>query len=356
MSTQVQFPVRSGFYKTLRQRVRSELEQAGLSERDAWQMYAKTAFIVTLATVSYIQLVFVASTLTEALIWGFLLAQSHVMIGFDVMHDGGHGAYSRHRWVNAFMGHLLDLIGGNQRLWHFKHNIRHHTYTNIDGLDEDLETGGILRLSPGQPRKWWHRAQAWYAFPVYALLSLYWVFFSDFKEYLTRRVGQLPIDPPTMKDRLIFWGGKAFYFGYALVLPSFFHPFTHVLAAFVGIHVVLGFSLALVFQLAHTVEETDFPEPDAGAMPDEWAVHQLRTTADFARHNPLVSFYVGGLNFQVEHHLFSKICHVRYPRISRVVKETCQEYGVPYHESPSVLAAIRSHLRFLHTLGQPERA
>ncbi len=354
-SPSIQFPVRGSFHKTVRTRVRDYIAGQGQTERDLPQMYLKTAFIVSLSVVSYVMLVFFSSSLQAALLWGFLLAQGHIMIGFCVMHDGGHGGYSSNPRVNNVMGYMLDMIGGSQWLWNHKHNVLHHTYTNIDDLDDDIHAAPMLRLSPVQDRKPWHRYQAWYALPLYSLLSLYWVFYSDFSEYFGGKIGDYEFPKPKTRDKVVFWGGKAFYFTYALVVPMLLHHPLHVLAGFVGVHMILGFTLSLVFQLAHTVELAEFPEPGPdGTVGDEWAVHQMKTTANFARRNPLVNFYVGGLNFQVEHHLFSKICHIHYPAISRIVKETAEEFGVPYNEYPSVMAAIKSHLSFLNQMGQPQ--
>ena len=358
MSQRIRFPNRNEFRTVLNNRVESYFRDNNLHKRDLWQMYMKTAIILTLGIVSYSILVFHTETLLAAVFWGFLLAQSHVLVGFCVMHDGGHRGYSSKTWVNTLMGLMLDLVGGNQRLWNIKHAMLHHTYTNIDALDEDLHSGGVLRLCPQQERRPWHRFQAWYALPSYSLLSIYWILFSDFKEHLSCRVGDYRIPKPTPVENLTFWGGKILYFSYALLLPLSLHPGAHVLIAFVGVQMILGFTLSIVFQLAHTVEGVAFPEPDSetGVIEEDWTIHQIQTTVDFARDNGFVNWYVGGLNFQVEHHLYSKICHIHYPEIAEIVKATCEEYKVPYLEYPTVTEAVRSHLRFLDRMGKASPA
>lgn len=357
MSHSIHFPVRSPFTNELRKRVSEHLENQGKPERDLWQMYAKSAFIIGLSITSYVMLVFHSDTLLEAIFWGFLLAQGHTMVGFDVMHDAGHKGYSNNQKVNWFMSHMLDAVGGSQWLWNQKHNILHHTFTNIEELDDDTHSGSVFRLTPNQEHKWWHRYQNWYALPLYSLLSLYWIFFSDFKEFLQGKIGVYDLPKPKRSDKIMFWGGKVFYVGYALILPMFFHPVAHVLLAFVGVHLILGFTLSLVFQLAHIVDNAEFPRPaENGAMADEWTIHQMKTTVNFARTNRFINFYVGGLNFQAEHHLFSRICHLHYPDISNVVKQTCKEYGVPYKEFPTLGSAISSHLKHLKELGRPGSA
>ena len=138
------------------------------------------------------------------------------------------------------------------------------------------------------------------------------------------------------------------------MLPLFFHPLLHVLIAFVGIHLVLGFTLSIVFQLAHTVEGNTFPAPhkETGNIENEWAIHQVETTANFAPRNKLAAWYQGGLNFQIEHHLFSNICHIHYPAISKIVEETCHELGISYVSYPTVRSAISGHYRFLREMGK----
>jgi linoleoyl-CoA desaturase len=130
--------------------------------------------------------------------------------------------------------------------------------------------------------------------------------------------------------------------------------FTTWLIGYLVFGIVTGLVISIVFQLAHTVEHTHFPMPDedTGRMEDEWAIHQLKTTANFAPRNKLISWYVGGLNFQVEHHLFPKISHVHYPQISRIIKQTCQEFGVPYIEYPKMRYAVASHIAFLKEMGR----
>ena len=239
-------------------------------------------------------------------------------------------------------------------MWRHKHNRLHHTYTNLHTLDDDLDASGLLRLSPAQPWRPWHRFQHGYAVVVYSLLTLSWVTVKDWRQLLSGRIGSYTLPPPTVADVSVFVVTKLGYFGYALVLPSFFHPWQHVLLAFVAVHLVLGLTLSLVFQLAHIVERTSFPTPEAhtGLMATEWAQHEVATTANFAPQNPLVTWYVGGLNLQIEHHLFPRICHIHYPALSPIVAAACDEFALPYVCYPTVRSAVAAHYRFLKTLGR----
>ncbi len=350
----VRFPARLGFRKLIKQRVEQYFTEHRLARTGDWRMFAKTGLVLAWLISSYVALVFFASTPIIAVLSALALAQGFVLVGFNIMHDANHGGYSGNRKLNRVMGFTLDLIGGSNMLWRQKHNILHHTYTNIHELDDDLDSNGLLRLSPEQEWRPWHRFQHLYAFLVYSLLTLSWIVYSDFKKFFTRRIGEYELPKPTFMDTSLFFGGKLFYLGYMLVLPLFFHPLVYVLAAFVGVHLVLGFTLAMVFQLAHTVEGNAFPapDPDTGNMEDEWAIHQVETTANFATRNRLVAWYLGGLNFQIEHHLFPGVCHIHYPALSKIVKGSCREMGISYISYPTVWSAVVAHYRFLKQLGK----
>jgi linoleoyl-CoA desaturase len=317
-------------------------------------MIAKTALILAWLAVSYVLLVFFSTSLIMAVLSAYALAQGFVLVGFNIMHDAIHGSYSRNKTVNRILGYTLDLVGGSQMLWRQKHNLLHHTYTNIEPLDDDLQTFGLLRLSPEQRRRPWHRFQHLYAFPLYSFLTLSWVTYADFQKFFSGRIGPYRLPKPKVSDALLFFLTKIFYFTYMLVLPLLFHPLLHVLVTFVAIHLVLGLTLSVVFQLAHAVEGAAFPQPapDTGHLEREWAAHQVETTVDFAPRNRLATWYLGGLNFQVEHHLFSRICHVHYPRLRPIVEDTCRELGVRYTCYPTVRAALAAHYRFLRALGR----
>lgn len=346
---------RSDFYATLKHRVDHYFEETGLPKTGTWRLFLKTGIILTLMVGSYIHLVFYAETFWTAVCAALGLAAGKILVGFNLMHDGAHGAYSSRKWLSWAMGATADLLGGSHYLWRQKHNVLHHSYTNIDVLDRDLSSSGTMRLSPVQDWKPIHRFQHWYALPLYCLGTLIWHFRNDYIAFLSGRFGPVPFARPRRADATFFWGAKAFYYGYALVLPSFFHPFWQVVLAFVGIHFLLGLVMFLVFQLAHTTEGPAFHKiaGETGDIENTWAMHEAETTTDFAPNTWLVTWCLGGLNFHIEHHLFPKISHVHYPAISAIVRETCREYGITYHCHPTFRAAIRAHLRHLKQMGQP---
>jgi linoleoyl-CoA desaturase len=346
------------FLRELRRRVDAYFERTGRRRRDCPKMYFKTATILAWFITAYALLLFVASTWWAVLPLAVVMGLSMAAIGFNIQHDGGHNAYSDRPWVNKVMALTLDLIGGSSYLWDWKHNCMHHTYPNIDGHDDDINVGLLGRLSPYQRRLKIHRLQGIYLWLLYGFLALKWHLFDDFYNVASGRMGGRRIRRPRGKDLAIFVGGKIVFFSMAFGIPMLLHPVWAVLAAYAVAAFVTGVVLAVVFQLAHCVEEADFPLPVVGPqggerMETEWAVHQVQTTVDFARRNRVLSWFLGGLNFQIEHHLFSRICHVHYPALSKVVEDACREFGVRYAAHRTIFSAVASHYRLLVVMGRP---
>jgi linoleoyl-CoA desaturase len=344
----------NSFHRELRRRVDAEFKRSGTRQRDSAQMYLKTAIILGVFALAYAALVFLANTWWQGLLLGLVLGMAMAAIGFNIMHDGGHQAYSERRWVNRLMALALDLVGGSSYIWQWKHARFHHTWVNVAGHDSDIDLGVLGRLSPQQPRRPWHRWQHLYLWPLYGVTAIRWHLYGDFRDMLTGTVGERPFDRPKGWDLAGFVIGKLVFFTLAFGLPLFFHPLGTVLLFYALVSAVAGVLLALVFQMAHVVEEAAFPLPDETGrqMATPWAIHQLETTVDFARGNRVLGWLIGGLNFQVEHHLFPRISHVHYPLVARVVEDTCREFGVTYREHRTFGAGIASHYRLLRRLGR----
>jgi linoleoyl-CoA desaturase len=354
VSQTVKFARNDEFLKKLKSRVDAYFAETGRNPRDCWQMYFKTATIVAAFIATYIVLVFFAThwwaVVPLAIMMGLLMAG----IGFNIQHDGGHRAYSNHRWVNRIMAMSLDLMGGSSYLWDWKHNSIHHTYANIDGHDDDINVGILGRLAPNQPRYWFHRMQSIYLWVLYGLLAIKWHIFDDFYNVAAGRIGAHKVPRPKGMDLVIFIGGKLAFFSWAFIIPMLLHPIWAVLAVYFLAAFASGVVLSVVFQLAHCVEDAEFPMPDDhGKMETSWAVHQVQTTVDFSRRNPVLSWCLGGLNFQVEHHLFHKICHIHYPALSKLVEATCEEFGIRYAANKTFFSAVASHWRWLYQMGLP---
>jgi len=325
-------------------------EEIGAGEaRDATAMYVKIALIVVATLGCYAAYLSLSGpvVLLLALPLGLLLAA----IGFNVMHDGGHESLSRSRFVNRCAAFSLDLLGGSSYAWHWKHNLYHHSYPNIGGVDSDIELAPVGRVASFQPRHPVYRYQHLYLWVLYGLLAVKWHVFDDFRDILAGRIGEMPLPRPRGLDLVLFVAGKASFFALALVVPALVHGIAPALLFYFVTSFVVGLTLSVIFQLAHCVEETTF---HAGAAVDEWALHQLGTTANFAPRSRLLGWYVGGLNFQIEHHLFPRISHVHYPRIAPIVQRVCAERGVDYHVHETLFAAVRSHYRLLRAQGRLE--
>jgi linoleoyl-CoA desaturase len=337
----------------LRRRVNLYFQQSGKKQTGNVGLYMKSLFLVSCVVFLYTHLVFFTPVAWLAILESVLLGLAIALVGFNVMHDGAHGSFSPYKWLNEMAGLSVNFLGANIFMWKTKHNTVHHTFTNIDGVDDDINAEPFLRLSPNQKRNRMHKYQHIYFPFVYALLYFFWVFYTDYKKYFLGRVGVIPIQKMNALNHIIFWGFKLFFIMAFIVLPIVKLGFLPWLTGFLIFGTTAGIVLSIVFQLAHTVEHTSFPEPDEKLrMEDEWAVHQLRTTANFANGKDWVLWLTGGLNYQIEHHLFPNISHVHYPEISKIVRSTCEEFNLPYHEYPKIHQAVFSHVKHLKTLGQ----
>jgi linoleoyl-CoA desaturase len=343
-----------GFHIELRRRVDQYFTASGRRPRDCPAMYLKTVVVFCWLGASYVALVFWAANWLTALPLAIVLGLSMAAVGFNVQHDGGHQAYSNRRWVNKLMAMSLDLLGGSSYVWDKKHNSVHHSYTNITGHDDDINIGFFGRLSPHQRRLHFHRWQHFYLWVLYGFLPLKWQLYDDFRDVLLGRIGGHKMARPKGWDLATFIAGKATFFSLAFV-PLFWHTVWQVLALYLAASFVQGVVLSIVFQVAHCVPSAAFPLPrsDDGRMRAGWAIHQVETTVDFARGNWLLWWFIGGLNFQIEHHLFPRVCHVHYSALAPIVEATCREFGVNYAAHDSALASIVSHFRWLRSMSRP---
>lgn len=345
---------KQSFHVELKKRINQYFEATGKETTGGWRLITKALFLVSALIYIYIHLVFFTPHWTMALLYSALLGLITAAIGFNIMHDGGHGSFSKYKWLNKLAANISEIVGASQFMWNMKHNVIHHAYANIDGIDDDIDAEPILRMAPTQKHYKIHRFQHIYFWIFYAFLHLYWTLLSDYRKYFTKRIGEIPLKKMSVKEHITFWTFKVVHYGVFMVIPIWQVGFVDWLIGYTIFSVCAGFTLSIVFQLAHTVEHTQFPVPNAVThkLEDEWAIHQLKTTANFATHNKLISWYVGGLNFQIEHHLFPKISHVHYPAISKIIKQACEEHGVVYVEYHRMHHAVASHISFLREMGR----
>lgn len=354
--TRIRFDPSTGFQQDLKERVDRYFEETGLRPRGSAALYRKAVVMLVWLAASYATLVLVPMPWWGALLAGVSLAFALAAVGFNVQHDGGHKAFSDNPALNKLAAASLDLIGGSSYIWNYKHNTLHHTYANITGHDDDIDLGMLGRLSPHQKHLWFHRFQHIYLWFLYGFLTFKWLLVTDFVRAMSGRINEHRFPRPKGWDLALFVAGKTLLVALAFVIPALYHPLPIVVAFFIGVSFLESLIISVVFQMAHTVEEADFPMPE-GMPPErihnEWMIHQIETTVDFARHSRLLSWYIGGLNFQVEHHLFPRIAHIHYPALARIVEETCREHGVRYTAHTSLWNSLRSHYRWLHEMGRP---
>lgn len=344
---------RGGFQENLKARIDAYFAEHKLKPTGNSALHVKTAVLLPSALAIYLVLLAVAMPTWLGILLSGLLGLILALIGFNVMHDACHGSYSTRPWVNELMGLTANCLGGNAFMWKQKHNVVHHTFTNVDGMDDDIQLQPILRQSESQKRYWFHRLQHIYGFLLYSFTSLLMVTWADYKKYFTRRVMATPLPRMSMKEHTIFWVSKLAYVFFYAVLPIMVLGWVPWLVGFLVLHAFMGMAFAIVFQVAHVVEVTHFEEAtEDKKIPHEWAAHQVMTTANFAMRNKVVSWLCGGLNFQIEHHLFPRISHVHYPKLAPIVQQVCAEHGIPYASFRTMGGAIASHYRFIRALGR----
>lgn len=349
------------FFVTLNQRVNAYFKTNKIERTANNEMVLKTIFMLSLYFVPYALLIGgITTNLWVMLGLCVVMGLGMAGIGLSIMHDANHGSYSNKAWVNDLLGLTLNAVGGHALNWKVQHNVLHHTYTNIHDVDEDISPRGIIRMAPES--KWipMHKYQHYYAWFFYGLMTLVWVFVKDFVRLIKyQREGLIKKQKTTaLREWVFMLATKAVYFTYIFAVPMWVLnlSFVQVLIGFLVMHYIAGFILAIIFQPAHVVEGTEYPMPDEnGNLENSWAIHQLHTTTNFGHKAKLFSWYVGGLNYQVEHHLFPNICHVHYRKISKIVEQTAGEFGLPYKSKETFLQAIAAHARQLKWLGhKPE--
>ncbi|WP_020538556.1 fatty acid desaturase family protein [Lewinella cohaerens] len=344
------------FFKELRQRVNQYFKEREISRHANLNMKFKTGFMIALYIIPLSLLI---AGVTQSFGWSFLMwvlmGLGMSGIGLSIMHDANHGAYSKNKNVNNALGFLVNLIGGYHVNWKIQHNVLHHSFTNIHEHDEDIQKA-ILRLTPDTKRKPIHRLQIFYAPMLYSLMTIYWFLSKDFEQLVRyRKKNLLGTQGKTFKQAML--EVSLYKLGYVIVtivLPLAVggQVWWHFLIGFLAMHFICGMILALIFQPAHVIEETEFFHTDEdGSVENNWAIHQLKTTANFANGSRFFSWFIGGLNYQVEHHLFPNVCHVHYRNLSPIVKATAEEFNIPYHEHKTFYGAVKSHFTLLYKLG-----
>lgn len=353
MSQSIKFSnVNTLFSKALKQKTNEYFNITVQRKTGNRRIFIKAAVLLSTFVILYSLLVFVQPHWAISVILCLLFGANLAAIGFNIMHDAGHNSFSDNKKLNTALSYTLNLLGANIYFWKLKHNIAHHTYTNIDGEDHDIEVK-FMRIHHDQKLKKHHRYQRFYFPLLYSVSYLAWVFYQDYEKYFRQRMGTTSdrFNFP-LKEKVIFWISKIFHFCLFVVIPIVFVGWLPTLIGLLIAGAICGMSLATVFQLAHVVTSTEFKTIDESKVEEEWMIHQIQSTANFATKSKVLTWLLGGLNFQVEHHLFPKVCHVHYPAINRIVQQTCREYNIKYNEFKTFGGAFKSHVEVIHAMSK----
>lgn len=344
------------FFRTLNKRVNNYFKENNIKRTGNWKLWVKTAVMFSLFLAPYFLILTLNLPGWAQILLTVVMGIGMAGVGMNVMHDGNHGSYSNKEWVNRLMGSSIYILAGNAYNWKVQHNVLHHTYTNVHGHDEDLEAGRVLRFSEHSEWRWHHKFQHYYSVLLYGLLTINWAITTDFQQmhrYMKRKLsyGKFP-NPVANWSKLVI--SKIIYIGIWIVLPMLILDIAwwKILIGFFIMHYTAGVILSVVFQLAHVMDEAEMvvPEED-GTLKNTWAIHQLKTTVNFGAKSKIVNYFTGGLNHQVEHHIFPHISHVHYGKIAKIVKATAKEFNLPYNEYKTTRKAIIAHFRFLREMG-----
>lgn len=354
VASKLAFDNGGAFIQETRREVEQYLSKARTRRRGAALLYLKAPIALALTATSWVVLIFLGPGLILAPLCLLGLAAGSILTAFCVQHDANHGAYFSRRRYNHLVGWSADaLLGFSSYAWRVKHNVAHHTYTNVDGFDDDATQMPIARLTPTQPARPWYRFQQYYIWPMYTLMGLRWQTVGDLAAFTRGSIGQSALRAPRGWNLAGVVGGKAIYISWAIVAPLLVYPWWAVLAAYFGFTMLTSLIMATTFQLAHCVEEASFAS--AEELREErriWAVHEVETTVDFCPRNRVLTWVLGGLNFQIEHHLFPRVPHTHYPKIAEIVRRNCAKHGVRYSSHRSLGRALRSHFLHLRTMGR----
>lgn len=340
------------FSRALKEKINQYFKDTFQKKTGNRNIFIKASILLCTFVLLYAILVFWTPHWILSLLLCIFFGVNLAAIGFNIMHDAGHNSFSDNKKLNTFLSYSLNLLGGNIYFWKLKHNIAHHTYTNIDGEDHDIEVK-FMRIHHDQQLRKHHRYQHLYFPLLYGISYLAWIFYQDYEKYFRQRMGSSADQFPfPVQEKVIFWISKLIHFILFIVIPVYTVGWIGTLVGLLIAGAVCGMSLATVFQLAHVVEDTEFKTIELAKVEEEWMVHQVQSTANFATKNKILTWLLGGLNYQVEHHLFPKICHVHYPALNRIVQQTCAEYNVNYKEFKSFRSAFHSHVQVIHAMAK----
>lgn len=344
------------FARELNRRIKAYFKENSISRYGDYRMILKAILMLGIYIAPFIVILTVDMPAWLALILMVIMGIGEAGIGMGVMHDAAHGSFSKRKWINALMSESICLLGSSLINWKIQHNVLHHTYPNIHEWDTDLDVRALKLSSNSQQKNRIFKYQHLFGPFLYSLLTLNKFLFDIRYLKMYRDKGALAALHQDYKATLIKQILlKLVYLAVFFVLPILFTDFAiwQIILGFVIMHLTASMIMGTVFQLAHVVEDVEEPLPNEnGEIHNQYAVHQLETTSDFGKRNGLFSWYIGGLNFQVVHHLFPNVSHVHYAELSSIVRTTAHEFNQPYHWERNAFSALKSHLRTLKRIGR----
>lgn len=343
------------FPKVLRRRLDDFFSEGNISPKADRTMWIKIGVGLAVLAGSWIALYTLKPDSWKFVTLYLLNAIAQTFLLLNIAHDSNHNAISSVRSVNRALNYVFDVCGISSYMWRILHHRGHHSCINLHGEDDALTGRGILRFTPHEPRAPVQRFQHIYALLLYAVFSLDYVFVRDFECFFFPSHDYLKNTKHPLREYVILFAGKAFYVTYMLILPVVLLGKSPLLVglSFLLAHLIIGLSVALVFQTTHCVDGTYFPLSRSEF--DNGIYHIFATTADYATTKPLVSWLTGGLNHHIVHHLCPFVCHTHYASLTRIVKQTAEEFGVPYRQHPTMRRAIKHHLLLLKQLGNEDQ-
>ncbi|MEM7510643.1 MAG: acyl-CoA desaturase [Bacteroidota bacterium] len=352
-------PEKDKFAKALRIAIATYFKENNISKYGNREMHIKTIFAAVAWLSVYALIMSNALSHNLLLLWGgfTLLGYVNIFIAFNIGHDACHNAYSANMKVNKRMSYAMNFIGANSYLFRMMHNA-HHQYVNIHGTDVTLETHGLFRFTPDEPYKPIHKFQHIYTPILYSLAAVHWTIVKDFKWFFGEtHIGNNKHIDHSKKEFVILVLSKIVHFGLHVVLPLIFLDVAWwaVLLGYIFIQFLPGLTFALIFQVTHVYEGTHYPMPDdEGNIENNYAIHVMETTADFARESKIGSWLMGGINIHVIHHIMPGVCHVHYPALTKILIKVANDHGIEYHENKTFGEALKKHMKMLKLLSKPD--
>jgi linoleoyl-CoA desaturase len=253
--------------------------------------------------------------------------------GTHVLHEGTHGNLSRRPAINRGFVMLYEWIACfSADQYRLRHLSLHHAQPNVGQLDNDLHAKDLLRFSPAFPHRPYHRFQFIYAPLLYSLGIIQIAWIEDFKRLLTSRLAGHPHAPWRLRDIVRQVSAKLTHFAVFIGIPLTLYPTGSVLLAYLYVYLIGSLGIALIFQVTHVNTMVEFPSVDkTHLLKKDWYEHQIATAINYAPESQLALFLTGGVNLQIEHHLFPDIPANRYAEVGEKVKEITEKYGQNYN-------------------------